>query len=341
MLLRIRTLLRLLGMATAICSLSLVLPSTPAAAADLGWAYSTPKKFTGPAAYNSWPVLSGDVLAFSSGPRHEIPTTRVVVLRTPAGETVLRGRGEDLSIFSLGRTPAGRLVGLVRVVTASTWRYRTLTGTDLDWPFKPVVISPILTLRSGEMIAHWHSGSESGSPSAWGLVRSTDGEVWTQEVKGRGEQLSGIPVEGRMVETGGQVLLLARNQNTGGGLWQATSSDGGRTFTTPVETNITDGRLTPPAVIADRYGLAVYYFDRRERVIRVRRTSGVPAAKAWPASSLVRRGIRSGRPHDSGYVHVTPSRNGHLLAWYEGNPRSTTVYTMLARPCTTRPSGCR
>ena len=333
-------LLGALGVLVVAGGLGLLVSPDSVRAADLGWGYSTPQVIRGPSAYNSWPVLSGDALAFASGPRHAPPTERVVVLRTPAGRSVLSRPGEDLSIFALGRTPSGRLVGILRVVTPSSWSFRTLDGADLRWPYRPILVSPILTLASGEMIAQWHSGPESGERVAWGLLRSRDGRTWSQEVKGTAASVSSIPVEGRMVELRGRVLLLARQEATAGGLWQATSIDGGRSFTVPTPTNITDGLRTPPAVVADRYGLAVYYYDRRDRVLRVRRSRTLPVAQGWPPSSVVHRGTRDGRAVDSGYVHATTVPGGHLLAWYEGDRKATAIHTMVAKHCT-RPSVCR
>jgi hypothetical protein len=305
--------------------------------------------------YEAWPVLvranNGYIVnAYASGREHDPTGRKSVVFRVSKdggrtfGSTQVKGlTGYEFSIFSLGKAPNGNLVALVRVnkMTAPTyqkWRIYISTnhgltwnksGPEKTWPVNPNVISPILTLRNGQMIAHWNA-SPGTSNYLWGVMRSWDnGLTWSQGVRGQTDRADAYPIEGRMHQfSDGKIMMVARYQSATPGMYEAYSSDDGKTWTPPKLANVNDGLKTPYVLIPHGGKMLLYYFDRGTKTVRVRTWTGKPYV--WSPSQVLYRAASGGTPYDYGYLHAIKNRAGqHVLTWYAGTATRTRIFTSV------------
>lgn len=312
--------------------------------------------------YESWPVIveaaDGSITAaYGSGTQHAPKSQRWVKFvrstnrgRTWTQATEFAESGRDLSIYSIGRAANGTLVAIYRSVligSTTDWKFQVVkstnngaswakSGSPVTFTNTPVLIGPITTLANGNMIAAWHAeASEGGGTTAAGIMRSTDsGTTWAQEtITTMGDASGNLPVEGRLAQLDdGRVVYLARINTQGLGYLISVGDSTAKTWTTFVQTNIKDGYISPPAIVAQGGLLYVYYFDRATHQHRyvVAPQSVVDAPTTFPASTVYGLSQTTTR-YDSGYTAVWPSSTGaHLLVFYTGYTNYTACYFQTA-----------
>lgn len=333
--------------------------------------FSTPvrREGTGPflvssqIAYESWPVLArakdgSIVCCYAAGSTHmPVDTARKAVsrrcigtsLRTWQSEvTILDTASQDDSVFGLSTDDQGDLLVwvLVRTSPGTVYSHKVYKSSDsgASWSShasptfspNPVNIGPGVNVSGVGIFCHWHAGTESGEASnSHGVLKSTDGgATWTQVTIGSALAVADWPVEGRFVHLGSnRILGVARTEETGGNLFQITSSNDGTSWSVS-ETNISDGHRTPAAIHYDSTAdlVTIWYWDRNNGVIRKRQVDPdaiFSSPTSWPAASTVLSGGTTSVA-DNGYTHSVPHNGGHALAFYAGNstPERASVHIL-------------
>ena len=300
--------------------------------------------------YNSWPMIQamGEklVCVYSRGSGHTIGedaravyartstdggktwTAETVVADTPGYGEVEVGKGLDAD---------GAMLLWVRQV-GKEWRhnlYRTTDGVKFTLvatpklAVRPMQITDVFSVPKVGLMALWFAGDYGDKPTnAWGTLTSGDnGATWTQTAVESGLTKAEWPTEPAAVYLGGGRILAIGRTEVGGGQFQLTSTDDGKTWTRE-KTNISDVTASTPSLILDaKTGLVSnYYFHRgagvlRRRVVDPERVFRHP--QDWPASEPVAEGSKV--TFDAGNANATAIGDTHYVSFYSGKAPDTAV----------------
>ena len=223
--------------------------------------------------------------------------------------------------------------------------YRTVDGRSVEKiatvrpdPFPMQVRDPVRVAGLG-LVSPWFAGNyKDDGANSWGLLVSEDnGHTWSQRIIEKGLSLKEWVTEPSLADLGnGRLLIVGRCEKNLGGLFQVTSSDGGKTWKKS-RTNISDVLESTPSLVYDAKSglLANYYYHRGARKLKRR----VAAAEfifdhpdRWPGPEMLDTGFEK-RAHDAGNVKATRLGDTDCCAWYTGTQsNSTVVVTLVPKP---------
>ena len=223
--------------------------------------------------------------------------------------------------------------------------YRTVDGRSVRKiasispdPFPMQVMDPVRVAGLG-LVSPWFAGNyKDDGANSWGLlVSADDGRTWSQRIIEKDLPLKEWVTEPSLADLGGgRLLIVGRCEKNLGGLFQVTSSDGGKTWKKS-RTNISDVLESTPSLVYDAKSglLANYYYHRGARKLKRR----VAAAEfifghpdRWPEPEILDTGFEK-RAHDAGNVKATRLGDTDCCAWYTGTQsNSAVVVTLVPKP---------
>ena len=319
--------------------------------------------------YESWPLVVQDgdsdqlVVIYNRGAQHLYEQARRVVARPLLGlgwdhygpeetvwdpadpaEAYTSSAGVDSAgrplVWVLERTSGDADTGtgqqVLRRREAGAWSTVTTIAVGAYTP-KIRLIDPILTLPSGDMLAHWFGVSDGDSEHGI-LYTDDDWATHTRITIASSLDDTERPVEVRFVLLAdGTIYGLGRTEEVGGALFQLVLPAGDDPLTpgdwVKADTNITDQERTPVGLVAEADDtLHAYYYDRGTGVLRYRTVAAatvLASATSWPASTALVTG--GGIDADGGYPHAIadpddPTRN--LVVWYSGGATYCRVFLL-------------
>lgn len=262
---------------------------------------------------------------------------------TWSAETVVAGDAQAGEVNEgIGLDSQGALLVWVRCWGEKSRRrhelYRSVDGRSFSKiatlrpdPMPMQILDPVFVPELG-LVSPWFAGRyDVDGGHAWGIfVSMDDGRNWQMHTIERDLRLREWMTESSLVSLGGgRILMIGRCERGLGPQFQATSADGGKTWTKR-RTNIADVAESTPSLVYDaRTGLvANYYYERGGRKLkrRIARADYVFAhPDAWPDPETLAEGFEP-RAWDAGNVNATRLQGTlDCCAWYTGTPSNAMV----------------
>ena len=315
--------------------------------------------------YNSWPMISraGNrlICLYSRGSEHTIDepsrgiyarysddegihwSCEVMVNNDSEAGDVPIGKGmdpEDGSVLFFVRRCTKGLASLLHDLYRTTdgIHFQRIATLDLDVP--PMQITDILILEEGVWMALWFAGDYSNrNHNSWGTLVSYDkGLHWKQNVVDNSLPKDQWPTEPSAVYLGnGRLLAVARREYDREkpesilAQFQLESVDYGKTWSKAL-TNITDiSESTPSLILTPSGKICNYYYQRfagflKRRTVSAEAIWGNPTS--WSEPEILLQASTDGC--NAGNVNSTVSGGKHILAYYSGDERNTSIYVHVA-----------
>jgi hypothetical protein len=270
------------------------------------------------------------------------------------------GGGQEFAPLYLGNGMVGGLLAMHEVVPVGEGRrtglprrheaeypYRNVGGFwcwsdnfGLTWPlhqqrlFAPKLqtCATAIRLGSGALLAPCYGHRDSDEPGVLSnvLYRSEDlGQTWIGPSDlARGRETTRDYAEPCLLEIAdGHLLAMHRVERCQDGrrglLWQNESRDGGKTWTEPVETNISSGAC--PRLLKLTDGRILLTYGRRYEPFGLYARLSEDGGKSWGATSWLLRAAPNGNQGYSSSVELEPGRV--LTACYAQNRDGVTGIT--------------
>ena len=270
------------------------------------------------------------------------------------------GSGQEFAPIYLGKGQVGGLLAMHEVVPVKEsqraaiphrhkheypfgnvggfWCWSKNSG--LTWPLHHNVLfapklqtcSKPIRLASGALLAPLYGSVKQGlaGVSSNLVYRSDDnGQTWSPpNVIARGTKTTRDFYEPGLVEVSdGHILAMHRvgrcQDGRHGLLWQSESRDGGKTWTEPVETNITSGAC--PRMIRLSDGRILLTYGRRYKPFGLYARLSQDAGRTWSPTSWLLRAAPDGNQGYSSSIELEPGRI--FTACYARNQAGVTGIT--------------